>query len=263
MIRRRVGAAIGLIAAVGGCATKGQVDRLTADLTQLRIEGARRDSARAAALAQIIALQQRLVDSLAAGRQALRLVENRLSADLTEVQRQLLQVQQLTGQSQSRLSELKAQLDARAEQAEAAGLGRPATPDTGRAAAPAPTATADQMYQSARQLQLRGSLITARRGFHEFVRTYPEHQLVPNALVYIGDTFAGELPDSAVHYYGQVVTRSPRSGQAPTALYKLGRLEETRRNAAAARRHYERILREYPRADEADLARDRLSNLRP
>lgn len=253
---------LALAAAAAGCATTGQVNRLTADLHALRVETARRDSARAAALAQVIALQQRIFDSLGAGRQALRLVENRLSTDLTEVQRQLLQVQQLTGQSQSRLSELKAQLDARAEQ-EAAGAVRPAGADSGAAAAGAPTATADQMYQSARQLLVRGTMSTARRAFHDFLRSYPDHPNVPSAILGIGNTFETEAPDSSVYYYGQVVARAPRSAQAPTALYRLGLVEERRRNAAAARRHYERLLREYPRADEADLARERLAGLRP
>jgi TolA-binding protein len=263
---RRAGAAAAL-AVLAACATKGQVDRLIVDLTTLRIETARRDSARAAALAQVISLNQRIMDSLAAGRQAIRLVENRLSTDMTEIARQLLMVQELTGQSQARLSQLKAQLDARAEQAEAAGPPAPvsaADSARGAGAAPAPpTASADQMYQSARQMQLRGSLSTARQAYRDFLRAYPGHALVPNAVLYIGDTFATEAPDSAAAYYDQVITQAPRSAQAPTALYKLALLEERRGKTADARRHYERLLRDFPRADEADLARDRLANLRP
>jgi len=258
--------AMAALAVLGACATKGQVDRLIVDLTSLRVETARRDSARAAALAQIISHNQRIMDSLAAGRQALRLVESRLGADVTEIQRQLLQVQELTGQSQARLSQLKAQLDARAEQVEAAGPRPGPGADTTRGAGgvPAPpTVSADQMYQSARSMQLRGSMGTARQAYRDFLRAYPGHALAPNATLYIGDTFAGESPDSAAYYYEQVVSQSPRSAQAPTALYKFALLEERRGKTAEARRHYERLLREYPRADEADLARDRLANLRP
>jgi TolA-binding protein len=262
---RRAGAAAAL-ALLAACATKGQVDRLIVDLTTLRVETARRDSARAAALAQVISLNQRIMDSLAAGRQAIRLVETRLSADLTEVARQLLMVQELTGQSQARLSQLKAQLDARAEQAQAAGPPVPVPgADTARGAGAepaAPTVSADQMYQSARSMQLRGSLSTARQAYRDFLRAYPSHALAPNAMLYIGDTFA-ETPDSAAYYFDQVMAQAPRSAQAPTALYKLALLEERRGKTADARRHYERLLREYPRADEADLARDRLANLRP
>jgi TolA-binding protein len=248
-----------------GCATKGQVRLLQGEISSLRIETARRDSVRAAALAAIIGLQQRIFDSLAAGREALRNFDVRIQADLTGVQRQLLQVQELTGQSQSRLSELKAQLDQRAEQAEVAGMTRPAAPAPGDsvAGAPAPVPTADQMYQAAKLQLNRGAAGTARRGFQELVRVYPAHELVPEALFYIGESFASAAPDSAVVYYTQVVSRFPRAAKASTALYRLGRLESGRNNNAAARAYYDRLIKEYPRSDEVELARDALKNLRP
>ena len=251
-----------------GCATKGQVRLLQNEISSLRIETARRDSVRAAALAAIIGLQQRIFDSLAAGREALRNFDVRIQADLTGVQRQLLQVQELTGQSQSRLSELKAQLDQRAEQAEVAGMNRPATPAPGDSVAgtppaAAPVPTADQMYQAARLQQQRGAAGTARRGFQELIRVHPSHELVPEALFYIGESFASGAPDSAVAYYTQVVSRFPRATKASTSLYRMGRLESGRNNSAAARAYYERLIKEYPRSDEVELARDALKNLRP
>lgn len=247
------------------CATKGQIRLLQGEIGSLRIETARRDSVRAAALASIIGLQQRIFDSLAAGREALRNFDVRIQADLTGVQRQLLQVQELTGQSQSRLSELKAQLDQRAEQAEVAGLTRPPAPgDSGAAGLPAaPVPTADQMYQAAKLQLNRGAAGTARRGFQELVRVHPSHELVPEALFYIGESFASGAPDSAVAYYSQVISRFPRAPKASTSLYRLGRLESGRNNSAAARAYYDRLIKEYPRSDEVELARDALKNLRP
>ena len=257
---------------LAACATKTQVRLLQGEISSLRIETARRDSVRAAALAAIIGLQQRIFDSLTAGREALRTLDVRIQADLTGVQRQLLQVQELTGQSQSRLSEMKAALDQRAEQLEAAGLARPpapapaadstATPGTVPAPA-APVPTADQMYQGAKLQLNRGAAGTARRGFQELVRTYPSHELVPEALFYVGESFATEAPDSAVTYYSQVLSRFPRAPKASTSLYRLGRLETRRNNSAAARAYYDRLIKEYPRSDEVELARDALKNLRP
>ena len=256
------------LAALTGCATKGQVRLLQGEISSFRIETARRDSVRAAALAAIIGLQQRIFESLAAGRDALRNFDVRIQADLTGVQRQLLQVQELTGQSQSRLSELKAQLDQRAEQAAVAGMTRPAAlaPGDSVAGAPAPAApvpTADQMYQAARLQQQRGAAGTARRGFQELIRVHPSHELVPEALFYIGESFASGAPDSAVAYYTQVVSRFPQAPKASTSLYRLGRLESGRNNSAAARAYYDRLIKEYPRSDEVELARDALKNLRP
>lgn len=260
-----------VLAGLPACATKGQVRLLEGELRSMRIETARRDSVRAAALADMVRLQQRILDSLVAGREALRNLEVRLQVDVTDIQRQLLQVQELTGQSQRRLSELKGQLDARSEQNQAAGAVSappPAAPgDTTTrppaAPGPAPSPSADQMYQGARLQLNRGAVGTARRGFQEFLRVYPAHELAPDALYYIGESFAVENPDSAVAYWTRVVAQYARVPKASTSLYKMGRLEETRNNRAAARSYYERLLREYPRSEDVDLARDRLRDLRP
>ena len=262
--RTALTAMAGLTVVTASCATKGQVRLLAGEVQALRVETARRDSARAAALAGIIQLQQRIMDSLAAGREALRLLDTRLQGEIIELQRQMYQVQELTGQSQQRLTQLKAQIDANAERAEASGIARPPGADTGaRVSAPVATPSADQIYQSARQQQLRNALGTARLGYQELIKTYPQSPLVPDALFYIGESFAESAPDSAVAYYSQVVARYRASARASIALYRLGHLEEHRRNTAAARRYYEQLIREYPASDDADLARERLKNLRP
>lgn len=263
---------LGLLASLAflpACASKGQVNLLETEVRSMRVETGRRDSVRAAALASVIVLQQRIMDSLMAGREALRTLDVRFQADLTDVQRQLLQIQELTGQSQRRLSELKAQVDARAEQIQASGIVAPApAPVDTTSRAPVtpgavPSATADQMYQGARQQLNKGAVGTARRGFQEFLRTYPTNEQVPDALFYVGESFAVESPDSAVAYWTRVVGQYPRSAKASTALYKMGRIEEVRNNRAAAKGYYDRLLKEYPRSDEADLAREQLKNLRP
>jgi tol-pal system protein YbgF len=267
-LRRSVVASAAVLATLPACATKGQVRLLETEVRSMRVETGRRDSVRAANLASVIALQQRILDSLVAGREALRTLDVRFQADVTDIQRQLLQIQELTGQSQRRLSELKAQVDARAEQNQASGATQPPPPmdTTNRVPAapgPTPTVTADQMYQGARQQLNRGAVGTARRGFQEFLRSYPTHELVPDALFYIGESFAVESADSAVVYWTRVVGQYPRSGKASTALYKMGRIEEVRNNRVAAKGYYDRLLKEYPRSDEADLAREQLKNLRP
>lgn len=267
----RLFASLAVLALLPACATKGQVRLLEGEFRSMRIETARRDSARAAALAAVIGLQQKILDSVMAGREALRTLDLRLQADITDVQHQLLQVQELTGQSQRRLSELKSQLDARTEQTQAVSAvvaPPPAAPgDTTTrlpvTPGPPPSASADQMYQGARQQLNRGAVGTARRGFQEFLRAYPTHELVPDALFYVGESFAVENADSAVAYWTRVLAQHPKAAKAPTSLYKMGRLEEVRNNRPAARSYYERLLREYPRSEDVDLARDRLRDLRP
>ncbi len=246
-------------AVLSGCATKGQVQLLESQIQSFRVESARRDSTRAAALAAMLTLQNRIMDSLGATRQALANVDARLQNDLTEIQRQLIAVQELTGQSQVRLTQLKAQLDSRAEQAVAAG--HPITPGdtTARPAGP----TADQLYQNARNQHIRGANSTARSGYQQFLQMYPSDPRAADALYYIAETFGDQTPDSTAAYYSQVVGQFPKSSRASAALLRLGRLAENRGDKTAARTYYDRLIRDYPRSDDVEIARERLKNLRP
>lgn len=273
-----------LLFLLGGCATKGQVQLVERQVATLRAQTARQDSVRAAELGQVLALQQRILDSLRMTREFLR---QELGQELLEVQQQLVQVQELTGQSQRRLAELKRQLDDRSEQlatAEPPATGPsetppPATPATPPAAprpepaqavpaAPAPTQaggtpTPDQLYQGSLQEFRRGAVGVARGGFREFLRTYPTHPQAADALYFVAETFAVDQPDSAASYYRQVVERYASSDRAPTALYKTGLIAERGGDRAAAREVYQRVVAQYARSREAELARDRLTALRP
>lgn len=264
MIRHLLGGTLALL--VAGCATRGSVRNVEREVQVLRATTARADSARAAELGRIIAMQQRIFDSLTVAHEGLLRFRGEVSRDLLDVQQQLVQIQELSGQSQRALQVLRRQLDDRSEQL-AAGM---MAADTGGAPAPgAPVEgppvqpTPDQLYQASLRELTRGSLGTARAGFQEFLRTYPTHAQVPDALYFVGESFAVEDADSAASYYRQVVDRFSDSERAPTALYKTGLLAEQRRDAAAARAIFQRVIQQYPRSPEATLARDRLANLRP
>jgi tol-pal system protein YbgF len=271
----RAGWGVLAAAVLAGCATKGSVRLVETQVAVLRAETARRDSARAAELARIIRLQQATIDSLATARQTLRTVDARLGNELLDIQRQLLAIQELTGQSQARLSRLQAQLDTRAAAAEVAAPAPAPAPvagvpaDTGRkrdsaaAVAPPPAASAEQMYEGALQQFRRGSIIIARRAFLEFLDTYSDHPLAPDAVYYVGETYDPPAPDSAVMRFQEVLTRFPQSRRAPSAAYKIGLIAERRGDAATARAAYQRVIAQYPRSDEADLARGRLESLKP
>jgi len=256
--RLLVGGACALL--LGGCATNGAVRKVETQVLVLRTEAARRDSAHAADIAAILRAQEAVMDSLRSVRESVRISKGELAEDLFNIQQQLLQIQELTGQSQRRLSELKVQLDTRGQQLQA-----PDTPDSlpGGGLPPAPTPSADEMFQAARAMHLRGSLGTARAAFRDFLRAWPTSEQVPFALLSLGETFAVENPDSAAHYFREVTTRYASSERAPTAWYKIGQLAELRQDLEAARDAYQTVVRDYPRAPEANLARDRLSALRP
>jgi tol-pal system protein YbgF len=201
------------------------------------------------ALRQHLAAQQRYIEQL----------RGDVKTDLLAVQRSLVTIQELAGVSQRLLTEQRRRLDEAARQpVPGVDTGRGTVPvgPSGNPAGPGP----EQVYELSLQQLRRGSVGTARLGFREFLRMFPTHELAPDALFYLGESFA-DTPDSAAAVYEQVVRTHPNSPRAPAALYKLGLQAEQRGELAAARTYYTRVVAGYPRSDEANLARDKLQRL--
>jgi tol-pal system protein YbgF len=242
---------------LSGCALKGDVRRVERQLAALQsamaAAHARADSLRAAELTRVLALLEAVQDSLVVQQRTLTVTRGEFRSDLTDVQRQLVQIQELTGQSQQRLSEVRRQLERRGPD-----LAPPAGADTGGAGATPALPGPDQLFDLALQQLRRGSPATARAAFQQFLQAYGTHARVPDALFFLGETWAGTNPDSAAQAYEAVARSHPNSARAPGALYKLGLLAEQRGDRDAARGYYQRVLSGYPRSEEASLAREKL-----
>ncbi|HMU61002.1 MAG TPA: tetratricopeptide repeat protein [Gemmatimonadales bacterium] len=251
MIRRIAPILVVATVALGGCALRSDVRRLEEQLNTMQDESNRRDSMLAAQLTQVLAMQRAAGDSLAAVEANLRSFRGETLGQLYDVQKQLLQVQELAGQSTRRLNELRGDLDARGQQ-----LSGPA-PTAGGAS----SASAVQMYEASLQQLRRGSTGTARAGFRQFLEQYPTAPEAADAVYFIGESFSTEAPDSAAAYYTQVAEQYPTSPRAASALYRLGSMAESARDTTAARGYYQRLIAKYPTSNEAALARDRLKAL--
>ncbi len=261
--------------AAGACfATQSDVRVLQTDLQTLRNEQARKDSAMLRALEELMVSLRHQNDSLRAVSDRLTRAHGDVRGDLFQINQQLLQVQELTGQSQRRLQELRSSLEARQQEAATVTPGA-VTPsaDTGAAARAQPPAAApsgappgspgpNQLFQSSLDQLRRGSPASARRGFEELLRLYPTSDVAGEAQFYLAESFAAEgnvgAADTA---YATVVTKHAQSPRAPTALYKRALLLQQRGNIAQARTALNEIVRRYPRSDEAQLARDRLRTM--
>ena len=255
--RKSLVLALGLVA---GCALKGDVRKVELQVQALRGDAAHSASVRAAERDSILAAVRAVQQALTVQQAYLVQLRGDLRTELLSVQQQLVSVQELTGQSQQRLTELRTRIESRAQQPDPAipSGGVPVGP-SGNPAGPGP----DQMYDLALQQYRRGSVSTARLGFREFLRVFPTHEHAADALFYVGESFEKEAPDSAAPVYDQVVKAFPNSPRAPSALYKLGLLAEQRGDKVAARRYYGRVIASYARSPEADLARQNQQRLRP
>ena len=119
--------------ATGACvATRNDVRILQQDLSVMRAEAAQRDSARARRLDELLTALARSNDSLAAVGQKLVRFQGEALGDTKKIQEMLIQVQELTGQSQRVIRELRADLEQRAEDAAnappSAGAASPSAP---------------------------------------------------------------------------------------------------------------------------------------
>ena len=90
-----------------GCALKGDVRRVELQVEALRVERARADSHHVAAVDSVRALLAAIQERLVAQQAYLVQLRGDVKTDLLAVQQQLVSVQELTGQSQQRLTELK------------------------------------------------------------------------------------------------------------------------------------------------------------
>lgn len=248
-----------LLPLLGACATKRDLRDLRDEISTMR---ASQDSV-LRLLMQEQRRQRAMLDTISD--QQLR-TRGDIANRILQIDRQLVQIQELTGQGQQRLAELREQLNARqqelARQADSASRAdTTASPAAGNAGAAA-GAGAEELYNTSLAALRRGSLQTARAGFQEFLRTNPQHRLAPDALFYVGETYnEARDPDQALLVYAQVVQRYPASSRAPTALYRAGTVEAGRGNRTQARTLFDRVVRAYPRSPEAPMARDQLQRL--
>lgn len=249
------------VVALAGCALKGDVRRVELQVASLKEQVGTAEAVHKAQVDSLLQLVAAVQQALAAQQAYLVQMRGDIRTDHLSVQQQLVTVQELLGLSQQRLTELRGRLEQQSRQPvpAVAAPGAPGVPvgPSGNPTGPSP----DQMYDVSLQQYRRGSLTTARTGFREFLRLYPTNDRAPDALFYIGETFAPENADSASAVYQQVVKTYPNSLRAPSALYKLGLLSESGGNKAAARTYYQRVIAGYPRSDEANLARDKLQRL--
>jgi TolA-binding protein len=257
--------AVGLLAligpALGACvATRGDVRLLQDEMRALRSSVAATDTTRRAQADSILLTIARANDSLRALSTRVARVQT-VQADATgtlyELGRQLITIQELTGQSQRRLQELRASLENRAQETASA------VQDTTTAAAGGTLPGPNSLFELARDQLARGSPRAAREALDTLIVRYPTADVVPAAQFFVAEAYAQENKRAAADsVYTLVATRHPRSDRAPTALYKLALARRDAGQRAAAQTLLERIIRDYPRTDEAVFAREQLRVMR-
>jgi tol-pal system protein YbgF len=275
-----------VIVAAGACfATREDVRLLQTQLQAYQTQSAQADSTRRAQVDRVIEQLGLVTDSLGVLGEHLDKFQGDIEGSVYSMGQQLLPIQELTGQSQRRLQELRAGLEVQRGNFAQPGQspqqsGQPATtttgspasgsmaPDTAKAAPSGPAGGAgtpgpNELYQLALDQLRRGSTGAARSALSDLLRQYPNADVASDAQFYVADSYDREGNTAAADsVYQLVVQRYPSSERAPTALYKHGLTLVTAGKVQAARAALQQVVSKYPRSDEAVLAKDRLRTLK-
>ena len=251
MIRRLLVLAA-LPLATGCVATKQDIEELRLDMAAQR---AQQDSL----FRVLVARTEAMLDSLSDQNVRLRGdFANRLLA----IDRQLVQIQELSGQNQAQLAGLRQQIEQSAAEARRAQEAAAAANRDDAQGGSEEGGDPQELYDAALGALRRGSVGTARSGFEEFLRANPQHRLAPEAQYNIGQSYEqGREPASAITAYARVVELYPTSTRAPAALLRMGRLELGRGNRTQARTHFNAVVQRYARSPEAGEARTELQRM--
>ena len=243
------------LVATGACASRNDIRILQNDIRVMRMESLAADSARMAQLDAVIAALRIQADSLRALRALTARFQGDMRGEMYALGQQLIQVQELSGQSQRRLQELRASLEQRQEMQAATPpapqpapqaappaaqpqqspaqqtpptssqqQGSQARPEAAPVTSAAPTGTAaaapgtpgpNQLFQLALDQLRRGSAVAARAGFHDLLRQYPTSDVAPEAQFYIAQSY--ETEGSVAQADSAYATVVSRYPQSPRA----------------------------------------------
>jgi tol-pal system protein YbgF len=249
----------------GACfATRTDVRTLQGDIAVLRAENARSDSVHRAQFAAAAIQVGAVSDSLRSLNAFLARVasdasrfQGDLSIEMHSFGQQMIALQELTGQNQKKLQDVKAQF----ERQEAA-LATSSTPSVAPGVQGTPGAVPpgpSQLYEMGMAQMNRGTYSAARAAFEGLIEQFPTDDMAGEAQFQIAHSLDLEgqaaAADSA---YGVVVQKYPKTIHAPTALYKQAMTAKAAGQAARAKTLFQQIVDQYPRSPEAATVADQL-----
>ncbi|HEX6558390.1 MAG TPA: tol-pal system protein YbgF [Longimicrobiales bacterium] len=248
--------------ALAGCffATKSDFDKLSQDVLYARAGSNAADSVQRAYLIDLTRTVRSLNDSITALSKRMNAMKTASDADLASIKEDITQLQDLSGQSERQLRDMRAAVEQKTVQPD-----ETARPDSASAPADAPSGGPGpaQLLQAGRDQLLKGGNVAARAAFAELISKYPRSDLVPEAMFYTAQAYAAERnPDAADKEYASLITRYPNSPRVPTAMYKRALQMQASKKTADAKRLFQEIIKRFPRSDEAALADERLQSIK-
>lgn len=121
----------------------------------------------------------------------------------------------------------------------------------------------EEMYEVAVGQVKGGNPKKGRETLSELAAKYPNHKLVPYALYWKGEAFFAEKDyENAILTFQDVVDKYPRGDKAPDAMYKQGLSFLALKDKTNARILFDLVPKKYPKSKAADLAKQKLKEIR-
>ena len=245
--------------ALAGCmfATKSDFDKLQADIVGTRAGSSAADSVQRAYLVDVTRSVRTLTDSISAFSRRINTMRTATETDLAAMKEDISQLQDMSGQSERQLRDMRAAVEERASVPDATSGGIDSA--GGASGGPGP----GQLLQAGRDQLLKGGNASARGAFAELITKYPRSDLVPEAMFYTAQAYAAERnAEAADAQYASLIAKYPSSPRVPTAMYKRALQMQATKKTAEAKRLFQDIIKRYPRSDEAALADERLQSIK-
>jgi tol-pal system protein YbgF len=242
------------VVTLGGCATKSDIRDLQ---DELRALSARQDSLMAQLRIQMLNAQ----DTIRGQSAQLFDFRGELFRQLRNLSEGIDRVEVLAGSNQRAIVGIRDQLANLRRLPAGGGVEPGGLP--GEEGGEVPAGEAREIYNAAVSQYNRGSLTTARAAFESFLQTYPTHELAPEVRYHLADILVQEnRVEEALDAFREIPELFPTALNVPDAMYRsallLIELDQSEEAAAVL----ERIVNTYPDTDMAELARERLREIR-
>lgn len=120
-----------------------------------------------------------------------------------------------------------------------------------------------EMYSRAKQAFDAGNLDTAREGFQEMLKRYPQSNNADNAQFWIGEIYYQEKwYEKAIVEYQKVIENYPKGNKVASALLKQGYAFLNIGDKSNARIILKELTNKFPDSNEAQIATRKLSQIK-
>ena len=271
---------------VAGCASQNEVATIDNRLSKLEVRNAEtrkksedlksdlqsREGEEQALRLQAATLRQQI----AALNEEIRTLSGRIEELEFSIRRQNQKVAETTDSKEARLDQLanssrvNDERIGRIEQYLNFESSKPAAPPTEKTqgkivpAAQVPKENSeDEIYRQAKQAFDQGNADAARNKFKELIERFPKSERADNAQFWIGEIYYREKwYEKAILEYQKVIENYPKGNKVPASLLKQGFAFLNLGDKANSRLILQELIKKYPKTNEANIAKDKLKNLK-